>query len=122
MGLLLLTEEERAWLAEAVDRLHVPRSFLILEAVQAGFQRPSPPPIPGRRNKGVSFRLPAEVAEKIKQAASARGISQQSLIRHLLFTYITEIHPKTAPATYPVTHTDAACTSGGRSRNCTATK
>ena len=89
VGLLFQTEEERLWLAGAVERLHVPRSFLILEAVQAGLGGHSLS-IPGRRNRGVSFRLPAEVAEKVKQAAQVRGVSQQSLIRHLLFTYLTE--------------------------------
>ena len=112
VGLLLLTEEERLWLAETVERLHVPRSFLILEAVQAGLGGPSLS-IPGRKNKAVSFRLPAEVAEKVKQAADARGVSQQSLIRHLLFTYLTEALQRPPPQRTPSRKPQTALLEGG---------
>ena len=94
-GLVLLTEEEWSRLAEAVNRFHVPRSFLILEAIQAGLQDQNATSIPGRRNRPVNFRLPAEVTEAIKETAKARGVSQQSLIRHLLFAYLSEIRRKT---------------------------
>jgi hypothetical protein len=58
-GLVLLTEEEALRLAEAVDQFHVPRGFLILEAVQAGLQNLNACAVPGRRSEAIAFRLPA---------------------------------------------------------------
>ena len=45
---LLLTDDEAASLTEAADQYHMPRSFLILEAIQAGLETVNPAVIPGR--------------------------------------------------------------------------
>jgi hypothetical protein len=94
-GMVLLTEEERLRLAEAVNQFHIPRSFLILEAIQAGLKNPDTTTIPGRRNRRLTFRLPSDTIKAVKQTAKEKGVSQQSLIRHLLFTYLSEIGGKT---------------------------
>jgi hypothetical protein len=86
--LLLLTEAEASRLAGAVKELHVPRSLIILEAVQAGLQTLDPNVIPGRRTKSVHFRLPPEVREKVRLVATQYQLSQQNLIRHMLFAYL----------------------------------
>jgi len=62
-SLLLLTEEEASRLAEALENYHVSRSFMILEAVQAGLANLDLAKIPGRRKRIVYFRLPSEIRE-----------------------------------------------------------
>ena len=98
-SLLLLTEEEARRLAEALTRFHVPRSFMILEAIQAGLETADLKNIPGRRSRLLYFRLPREVRERVKELAEARHTSQQTLIRHFLFTYLSHLERKTPPPT-----------------------
>jgi hypothetical protein len=88
--LILLTEEEASQLADAVNQFHVPRSFLILEAIQAGLRSLDTATIPGRRSRPLSFRLPDEIAVRVKQVSREHDVSQQNLIRHLLFTYLKQ--------------------------------
>jgi hypothetical protein len=97
--LLLLTEEEASQLADAVNQFHVPRSLLILEAIQAGLRSLGTTTIPGRRSKPLSFRLPDEIAVRVKQVAQEHHVSQQNLIRHLLFNYLTQLAAETPNTT-----------------------
>jgi hypothetical protein len=90
-SLLLLTEEEASRLADALKDSHVPASILILEAIQAGLQTLDLTTMPGRRTRTLYFRIPTEIRERVKQLATQRHVSQQSLTRHFLFTYIS--HP-----------------------------
>lgn len=89
--MLLLTEEEASRLADALKDFPVPRSILILEAIQAGLHTLDLTNMPGRRTRILCFRIPAEIEQKLKQLAAERHVSKQSLIRHFLFTYIS--HP-----------------------------
>jgi hypothetical protein len=92
-GLLLLTEEEARRLTDALTPFHLPRSFMILEAIQAGLQAAHLKNIPRRRSKILYFRLPGEVRErvKVKELAEERHTSQQTLIRHFLFTCLSHL-------------------------------
>ena len=97
-NLLLLNDEENSRLAEAIREHHVSRSFIILEAIQAGLQARVQPKIPGRRKRVVYFRLPAEIKAKIKELAEKHKASQQSLLRHFLDAYLAKLdrmHPRT---------------------------
>jgi len=98
-GLLLLTEEEARRLADALTPFHLPRSFLILEAIQAGLQTADLKNIPGRRRRILCFRLPVELRERVRELAEERHISQQSLIRYFLFTYLSQLERKSTPPT-----------------------
>ena len=88
-GLLRLDEREAKRLAEALEELHLPRSLIILEAVQAGLAKLDPACVPGKRTHQLHFRLPADVREKVRRAAAEHHLSQQALIRHMLFTYLS---------------------------------
>jgi hypothetical protein len=94
-NLLLLTEEEASRLAVAARTLHVPSNFIILEAVQFGLQALDPTKITKRRRKIVYFRLPTEIKQRVIELAQELDLSQQSLIRHYLSTYLTQLGTKT---------------------------
>jgi hypothetical protein len=98
-SLLLLTEEEARRLATAQTPTRLSRSFLIQEAVQAGLQTADIANVPGRRNKILCFRLPPELRDRVRELAKELDTSQQTLIRHFLFTYLSEMERKSTPPT-----------------------
>jgi hypothetical protein len=84
---LLLNEEESGKLAEAV-RGRGNRSLIILESIQARLHAPNLPGLQRKRTRVVHFWLPTEIMEEVRQLALDLRVSQQNLIRHLLFTYL----------------------------------
>jgi predicted DNA-binding protein len=98
-SLLLLTEEEAHRLTTALTPTHLPRSFLIQEAIQAGLRTIDPTNIPGRRSKVLCFRLPTELRDRVRALAEELDTSQQTLLRHFLFTYLSELEWKNMPPT-----------------------
>jgi hypothetical protein len=98
-GLLLLTEGEARRLAASLTLTHLPRSFLIQEAIQAGLQTVDLANIPGRRSKVLCFRLPTELLGRVRALAEELDTSQQTLLRHFLFTYLSEMERRSTPPT-----------------------
>ncbi|MGP8069414.1 MAG: hypothetical protein ACLP5V_05945 [Candidatus Bathyarchaeia archaeon] len=103
--MLLLTEEEARRLTDALTPYHISKSFIIQEAIQAGLQTLNPGNVPGPRNRIVQFRLPAELRKRVRKLAEEHHISQQSLIRYFLFTYLSQLERKYAPPTKTRSHT-----------------
>jgi len=88
---LLLTEEEASRLAEAVQVSGAPsRSLLILESLQAGLHAQNLTGLQHRRNHHITFWLPKEVMNEVRLIAGQLGVSQQSLMRHNLATYLAQ--------------------------------
>lgn len=88
---LLLTEEELKRIDQAlVESGALNRSLLILEAIQAGIANAALlRTVEGRRRWRVDFRIPRELKDKVQTVARRRHQTQQSLLRHLLFHYIS---------------------------------
>jgi predicted DNA-binding protein len=103
--LLLLTEEEARRLNDALTPYHISKSFIIQEAIQVGLQTLDLTNIPGRRSKILQIRLPAELRRRVRALAKERRISQQSLTRHFLFTYLSQLERKSTPPTKTRNHT-----------------
>lgn len=85
---LLLTEREAELLSSAVARSRGSKSLLLLEAVQRGFRKSDFTQAQGRRSYRVDAWLPGKLKELVKKTARTRGLTQQSLLRHLLFEYL----------------------------------
>ena len=86
---LLLTREEAVKLAEAVRVSGAPsRSLLILESLQAGLDVGNLTGLERRRNCTISFWLPNDVVNETRVTADRLRVSQQSLMRYFLFTYL----------------------------------
>ena len=103
---LLLTEEESRKLAEAVKTSGAPnRSLLILESIQAKLHSPNLPELQGKRTNILHCWLPTEIMEKVRLLAHEQGVSQQSLIRYFLFTYLSQLERKNPPPTKTRSHT-----------------
>jgi hypothetical protein len=98
-SLLLLTEEEARRLATTLTATHLPRSFLIQEAIQAGLHTADLANIPERRSRVLCFRLPTELLGRVRALAEELDTSQQTLLRHFLFTYLSEMGRRSTPPT-----------------------
>ena len=96
--MLLLNEEESGKLAEAVRTSGTGnRSLIILESIQARLHAPNLPGLQRKRTRVVYFWLPTEIMEEVRQLALDLRVSQQNLIRHLLFTYLVTAPWKRKP-------------------------
>lgn len=105
---LLLNEEESGKLAEAVKTSGTPnRSLIILESIQASIHAPNLTGLQRKRNRVLYFWLPTQIMQEVRRRALDLGVSQQNLIRYLLFTYLATA-PWTPKPTPPNTQTDSA--------------
>lgn len=87
---LLLTQSELETLDRAVrESGAVTRTFLIFEAVQAGLQNPTPKITKKKRNRRVDTWASGDLKRRIAQLATDAGVTQQTLLRHFLHTYLT---------------------------------
>jgi hypothetical protein len=86
---LLLTQSELETLDRAVrESGALTRTFLIFEAIQAGLQNPTPKIIEKKRNRRVDAWTSADMKHRIQQFADNAGMTQQTLLRHFLLTYL----------------------------------
>jgi len=103
---LLLTEEESGRLAEAVKASGAPnRSFLILESIQTKLHSPNLPGLQGKRTTILHCWLPTEIIEEVRRLALERRVTQQSLLRYFLFTYLSQLPRKNTSPTKTRGHT-----------------
>ena len=97
---LLLTESELETLDRAVSESGaLNRSLIIFEAVQAGLQAPAPKIKWKKRNRRVDAWTSGEIKRRIAQLANEIGVTQQTLLRYLLTTYISQLGRKSTPST-----------------------
>ena len=87
---VLLTECE----VERVDRAVAAsgawsRGLLIVEAVRAGLANPELKLEDGRRLRRIDALVPRKLAARLKDAAALKNVTQQHLLRHFLFQYLT---------------------------------
>jgi hypothetical protein len=94
---LLLTQNELDHVDEAVTESGAQnRSLLVLEAIQANITGIMPGPVEGARCCRIDVRVPGEMRIKVKEVAALLGLTQQNLLRHLLFRYLTQAPWRTA--------------------------
>lgn len=88
---LLLTEDEASRVDSAVfNSGALSRALLVLEAVQFGLRLwANARGAQRRRSRRIEVRIPAELKSTVKDAAKRLGLTQQSLLRHFLFQYLT---------------------------------
>ena len=99
---LLLTEEESGWLEDAVRRSGAPnRSLLILDSIQTGLMAGSLRGLQGKRSRVTYFWLPTPIRREIRRLARERHVTQQNLLRHFLFTHLSQLDAKSTPPTKP---------------------
>jgi hypothetical protein len=87
---VLLTKCE----AERVDRAVVAsgawsRGLLIAEAVRAGLADPELKLENGKRLRRIDALVPRKLASNLKNIAALNNVTQQHLLRHFLFQYLT---------------------------------
>ncbi len=88
---ILLTEQEINLLDSAVAESYaVTRNLLVYSAIHEDLKTFKPETIqrPSRRRE-VPIWVPREMKSKVRELAKTHSISQQSILRHLLFQYIT---------------------------------
>ena len=89
---ILLTEEEVARLdAAVVESYAVNRSLLVFEAIQAGIKRSVINTLPRvSRRREVPVWVTRELKQQVKHLAETHSVTQQRLLRHFLFQYLTK--------------------------------
>ena len=99
---LYLSVEESAELAEAVKASGAPnRSLLILDSIQTGLMARSLAGLQGKRSRVTYFWLPTPIRREIRRLARERHVTQQNLLRHFLFTHLSQLDAKSTPPTKP---------------------
>ncbi len=84
-----LSEDEYAELRRAVANAQVPnRSLLVFQAIHSGLESGGMRGIQGKRTRAVNTHVSIEFKQKIRAKAHAYGVTQQALLRGLLFHYI----------------------------------
>ncbi len=84
-----LSEDEYAELRRAVANAQVPnRSLLVFQAIHAGLEDAKMHGIQRKRTRAVNTHVSIEFKQKIRARAKAYGVTQQALLRGLLFDYI----------------------------------
>jgi hypothetical protein len=79
---------ELAKLHSAVTEAGANKSFLVMEAIQRGLLDSDPRDISSRRSCRIDAWVPTEFKEQIKQLAEAHAVTQQSLLRYLIFKHL----------------------------------
>ncbi|MGD0424567.1 MAG: hypothetical protein ABSA92_14095 [Candidatus Bathyarchaeia archaeon] len=85
---ILLTRMELDRLYSAVTESGVNKSFLVMEAIQHGLPDLDPKNIQTGRTFRIDAWVPTEFKQRIKQLAETHAVTQQSLLRHLLFKHL----------------------------------
>jgi hypothetical protein len=84
-----LSQEEYGELRRAVGEANVPNmSLLVFEAIQAGLESDETHGIQRKRTRTVNIHISREFREKIRLRARMFQVTQQTLLRGLLFQYI----------------------------------
>jgi hypothetical protein len=88
---ILLTEEEINRLDPAVAESYaVTRNLLVCSAIHEGLKTFKPETIQKpSRHREVRIWVPKDMKNKIRELAETNSITQQTILRHLLFQYIT---------------------------------
>jgi hypothetical protein len=89
---ILLTEEEEVARLDAavVESYAMNRSLLIFEAIQAGIKKSVINTLPRvSRRREVPVWVTRELKQQLKDLAESRSVTQQRLLRHFLFQYLT---------------------------------
>jgi len=96
---LLLTPSELEKLDAAVQDTGTNRSFILLEAMQAGLADPNLKIDQEKRTRRIDAWTTSRMKEKLRQLAAKLNITQQHLTRTLLLNYLT-----TSPWNQPKPH------------------
>jgi predicted DNA-binding protein len=88
---ILLTEEEIARLDAAVAESYaMNRSLLVFEAIQAGIKKSMINTLPSAsKRREVAIWVTRELKQQVKHLAENHSVTQQRLLRHFLFQYLT---------------------------------
>ena len=85
---ILLTNGEFAEIDRAAADTGANTSLLVVEAIQFSLPRFDYSKVQTRRTHRVDVRVPEELKDALKRAAEAHGLTQQSLLRYLVFQYV----------------------------------
>jgi hypothetical protein len=84
-----LSQKEYDELRKAVDKANLPNlSLLVFRAIQAGLESDETGGVQGKRTRTVNIHVSKEFKEKIRSRARMLQVTQQALLRGLLFQYI----------------------------------
>jgi hypothetical protein len=87
---VLLSDCEVASVERAVEASGAwSRGLLIVEAVRAGLANPELKVHGNRRLRRVDALVPRRLVVRVKEVAAANNVTQQYLLRHFLFQYLT---------------------------------
>ena len=100
-----LSEAEYAELRRAVAEARLPfKSLLVFQAILAGLQSDKTHGVERRRTRTVNIHVSKEFMDKIRARARMYGVTQQALLRGLLFDYIRNKPWETTPTEPTNTH------------------
>ncbi|MGA8855654.1 MAG: hypothetical protein WB643_00655 [Candidatus Bathyarchaeia archaeon] len=86
---VFLSQEEYGELRRAVGEANVPNmSLLVFQAIQAGLESDETHGVQRKRTRTVNLHVSREFMEKIRLRARMSQVTQQALLRGLLFQYI----------------------------------
>jgi hypothetical protein len=84
-----LTDEEFAELQRALSEADMPNmSLLVYQAIQTGLEKPEPRWVQRKRSRTVNIHVSKILWEKIRLKAQLSRVTQQALLRSLIFDYI----------------------------------
>jgi hypothetical protein len=84
-----LSEDEYTELRKAVSEASVPNvSLLVFQAIQTGLEGDETHRLQRKRTRIIYIHVSREFMEKIRNRAASNHVSQQALVRGLLFHYI----------------------------------
>jgi hypothetical protein len=85
---VFLSQEEYGELRNAVDEANLPNmSLLVFQAIQAGLESDETRGVQRKRTRTVNIHVSKEFMEKIRVRARMFQVTQQALLRGLLFQY-----------------------------------
>jgi hypothetical protein len=86
---VFLSQEEYGELRRALGEANLPNiSLLVFQAIQAGLENDEMDGVQRKRTRTVNIHVSREFREKIRSRAHMFQVTQQALLRGLLFQYI----------------------------------
>lgn len=86
---IALSDEELAELRRAAGEANLPNiSLLVFQAIQAGLEGEETQGVQRKRTRSVNIHVSKEFKEKIRMRARICRVTQQALLRGLVFQYL----------------------------------
>ena len=96
---VFLSQEEYGELRRAVDEANLPNmSLFVFQAIREGLGREEARGVQRKRTRRVDLHVSKDFSEKVRLRARLFNVTQQALLRALLFEYIRSKPWRTAQA------------------------